>query len=133
MLRWTCTFFFYYFPRFTLCNPKKNPTDTTNSIFQRNMSENVKEKQWPVLCQEMNRVLKPGGYVELVEPDPCHHNQGPVLQAFESFTRQQWQELGLDYDFANAIQGHFEQAGLELVEQRPLDIPIGEWPEEPGM
>ncbi|KAI8137619.1 S-adenosyl-L-methionine-dependent methyltransferase [Fennellomyces sp. T-0311] len=102
-------------------------------IFQRNMSLHVKREQWATLFQEMYRVLKPGGYLELVEPDPCHHNQGPVLQAFETFTRTQWEELGLDYEFVNATKGQFEQVGFELVEQRQLDIPIGEWPEEPEL
>ncbi|KAI9495908.1 S-adenosyl-L-methionine-dependent methyltransferase [Zychaea mexicana] len=99
-------------------------------IFQRNMGPHVKKQQWLALLQEMYRVLKPGGYVELLELDPCHHNPGPVQKTFEEFARSHWEEFELDFEFIGAVKGYLEEAGFELVEQRQVDIPIGEWPEE---
>ncbi|KAI9247697.1 S-adenosyl-L-methionine-dependent methyltransferase [Phascolomyces articulosus] len=99
-------------------------------IFQRNMANHIKKEQWKTLLEEMYRVLKPGGSIELLELDPCHHNPGPVQKTFEEFSRTHWEELELDYDFSNAIKGYLEQVGFEVIEQRQLDIPIGEWPEE---
>lgn len=102
------------------------------SIFMRNMSQHIRQDQWSPLLREMARVLKPGGYIEVIEPDPVYHNPGPVQQAFESFTRNQWSDDHLDFAFADTLSDVFESLGFQILEKRLLDIPIGEWPEEPG-
>ena len=43
------------------------------------------------------------------------------------------QELDLDYEFVGKIKELLEEVGFEVVEEKHLDIPIGEWPEESGM
>lgn len=105
---------------------------TLYSIFQRNMCLNIQKDEWPKVLGEMFRVLKPGGYIELLEPDLWHHNLGPVQQAFQQFYREQCQALELDLEISNSMTGTIEEIGYVEVEKRILDIPIGEWPTEPG-
>lgn len=89
-------------------------------------------QNWQQVIQEMFRVLKPGGYIELLESDLWHHNPGPVQQAFQQFFKDQCKLLDLDLEISNSLAGTIEETGFEHVEKRVLDIPIGEWPSEPG-
>ena len=92
----------------------------------------IKQDQWPKVLEEIFRVLKPGGYVELLEVEVCHHNPGPVQQAFENFFKEQCKELKLDLNFAETMMTHLQELGFVEIEKRVLDIPIGEWPSEGG-
>jgi SAM-dependent methyltransferase len=96
------------------------------------MCLSIQKDQWQKVLEEMFRVLKPGGYIELLEPDLWHHNLGPVQQAFQKFYKEQCQALDLDLEISNSMTGAIEEKGFEEVEKRILDIPIGEWPTEPG-
>lgn len=107
--------------------------NSVDFIFQRNMCLNIQKDEWPKVLGEMFRVLKPGGYIELLEPDLWHHNLGPVQQAFQQFYREQCQALELDLEISNSMTGTIEEIGYEEVEKRILDIPIGEWPTEPEL
>ncbi|KAI8059939.1 S-adenosyl-L-methionine-dependent methyltransferase [Gilbertella persicaria] len=124
-------------------NLRYNQTNITESwpmndnsidfIFQRNMYLSVQKDQWPSLLEEMFRVLKPGGYIELLEAEIWYHNPGPVQQAFQTFFRDQCKELELDLDFAESLSTLLEEKGFESIEKRVLDIPVGEWPTEPEL
>lgn len=92
----------------------------------------IQKDQWPKILEEMFRVLKPGGYIELIESDLWHHNPGPVQQAFQQFFKDQCKLLDLDLEISNSLAGTIEEKGFLDVEKRILDIPIGEWPTEPG-
>ncbi|KAI7856169.1 S-adenosyl-L-methionine-dependent methyltransferase [Circinella umbellata] len=104
--------------------------NTVDLIFQRSMAQHIKRSQWKSLLEEMFRVLKPGGYLELLELDPYCHNPGPVQKTFEEFAKTYWEELDIDFGFIGTIGEQLEQVGFEIQEEKELDIPIGEWPEE---
>lgn len=92
----------------------------------------IQKDQWPKVLEEMFRVLKPGGYIELIESDMWHHNSGPVQIAFQTFYKEQCKLLDLDLEIADSLDAIIVEKGFELVEKRTLDIPIGEWATEPG-
>ncbi|GAA5804816.1 S-adenosyl-L-methionine-dependent methyltransferase [Helicostylum pulchrum] len=107
--------------------------NSVDFIFQRNMYLHIQKDQWPKILEEMFRVLKPGGYIELIESDLWHHNPGPVQQAFQQFFKDQCKLLDLDLEISNSLAGTIEEKGFLDVEKRILDIPIGEWPTEPEL
>ncbi|GAA5813065.1 hypothetical protein MFLAVUS_006532 [Mucor flavus] len=107
--------------------------NSVDFIFQRNMYLHIQKDQWPKILEEMFRVLKPGGYIELIESDLWHHNPGPVQQAFQQFFKDQCKLLDLDLEISNSLAGIIEQKRFVDVEKRILDIPIGEWSTEPEL
>ncbi|KAI8391346.1 uncharacterized protein BYT42DRAFT_556542 [Radiomyces spectabilis] len=73
---------------------------TFDYVFMRFISKGVEVDQWGPLIAELVRVLKPGGWIELVEGDTELHRAGPM-------TRQHHERL------------------IELVESRCLDPNAG--------
>ncbi|KAG1098769.1 hypothetical protein G6F42_017936 [Rhizopus arrhizus] len=127
-------------PAFQHGNPTNLRYNQTNcnssflcSVFQRNMYLHIQKDQWPKVLHEMFRVLKPGGYIELIEADMWHHNPGPVQIAFQTFYKDQCKLLDLDLEIADSLDAIIVEKGFELVEKRALDIPIGEWATEPEL
>lgn len=102
------------------------------SIFQRSMGQVIRKDKWQHVLSEMYRILRPGGYIELVEADLWHHNPGPVQQAFDTFMQEQCTEWGLDFVFTETLSQRIEEAGFDVIEYKVLDIPIGEWPKDSG-
>lgn len=103
-----------------------------NSVFQRNMGQVILKDQWTHVLSEMYRVLKPGGVIELVEADLWHHNPGPVQKAFDEFSQTQCNELGLDFRFTETLSEQLDTIGFKELDKCTIDIPIGEWPQDPG-
>lgn len=92
----------------------------------------IQKEQWPHVLNEMLRVLKPGGTIELVEPDLWHHNPGPVQRAFDEYYQQQCIELGVDFAFTEVIEKEMDTIGFTDLVHRTIDVPIGEWPQDSG-
>ncbi|CAG8520408.1 23509_t:CDS:2 [Cetraspora pellucida] len=54
--------------------------NTFDYVFQRFMSYAYTKDEWPRAIDEIFRVLKPGGFVEFMEPSPFLFDIGPVNQ-----------------------------------------------------
>ncbi|CAG8543971.1 14921_t:CDS:2 [Gigaspora margarita] len=53
--------------------------NTFDYVFQRNLFGAFTEQNWPDVIDELVRVLKPGGFIELSEPSMLH-NAGPATK-----------------------------------------------------
>lgn len=51
--------------------------DTFDYVQQSMAAISYKMEDWPLLLQDMKRVTKPGGYIQLIEPDMYTHQLGP--------------------------------------------------------
>ncbi|KAI8065247.1 S-adenosyl-L-methionine-dependent methyltransferase [Gongronella butleri] len=49
--------------------PLPFPNDSVDYIFQRDMNMSLHQDDWSMLIAEYHRILKPGGWIELMEPD----------------------------------------------------------------
>jgi ubiquinone/menaquinone biosynthesis C-methylase UbiE len=76
--------------RFTVHNVLKGPipfeSNTFDYVEQSITSLAYKSEDWPKVLQELKRVTKPGGYIQLIEPELCLRQLGPF--------GEQWQEHG---------------------------------------
>ncbi|CAG8447820.1 4585_t:CDS:2 [Scutellospora calospora] len=81
-------------------------------IFQRLLFSGYPESKWPFVVDEMVRVLKPGGYLELTEADPSIKQTGPAG------TRLFAGKGGADINACYKLQKYVtEQGNLENIKQ----------------
>ncbi|CAO3658223.1 unnamed protein product [Rhizopus stolonifer] len=105
-------------------------SNSIDFVFQRSMGHVISEQHWNQLLNEIYRVLKPEGRVELIESDLWHHNPGPMQKAFHEFLETQYSDNGIDFKITEKIPKEIEAVGFQQIEHRSLDIPIGEWPQD---
>lgn len=55
------------------------PENTFDYVRMSNMNTCLKDHQWDAVLREMVRVLKPGGYIELMECDMTYSHSGPMF------------------------------------------------------
>ncbi|RUS21692.1 S-adenosyl-L-methionine-dependent methyltransferase [Endogone sp. FLAS-F59071] len=58
------------------------PDATFDFVFQRTMAMSFTKEQWATVMKEILRVLKPGGWIQLVECDVVPHSTGTATSEF---------------------------------------------------
>ena len=98
-------------------------------VHQRFLSSGIPLAEWPGVVAELVRVTRPGGWVELVEPMVKPQRLGPATQRLGDLLLGQVAALGLDTANVvfDSLDGYLREAGLEAVERREVELPIGEW------
>ncbi|KJZ70088.1 hypothetical protein HIM_10515 [Hirsutella minnesotensis 3608] len=77
-------------------------------------------------------LVKPGGWIELLEQDHNPPNPGAFERA-ESMIREIFTVNGFGYDYPLRIKGWLEDAGMEDVRQEVIDVPVGALNPSPEM
>lgn len=79
-----------------------------------------------VVVKNLVELAKPGGWLELVELDlDVADGQGPALRDFLRLLKELFTLGGMGGNFAVKLRGLLEEAGLENVEERVVEIPAG--------
>ncbi|GHO41898.1 class I SAM-dependent methyltransferase [Ktedonospora formicarum] len=82
---------------------------------------------WPSVVQELIRVTRPGGWVELVEPDLTLRNPGPETVRLLQLVGHSCETRGLDVTIGKKLSSFLQNAGLTNVIERKISIPMGSW------
>ena len=69
-------------------------------------------------------LVKPGGWIELIEQDHNQPNPGAFAKA-EGVLREIFTVAGSGYDYPLKMKGWLEDAGIEDVHQEIFDVPVG--------
>jgi SAM-dependent methyltransferase len=98
-------------------------------VHQRLMASSaIPEAAWPGAVAELVRVTAPGGWVELVEVVMEVQPAGPATRRLVDMVRQVGRSFGLDMEaIVRSLGRQLGDAGMTAVEQRDLEVPIGEW------
>ncbi|KAG2183029.1 hypothetical protein INT44_006010 [Umbelopsis vinacea] len=136
--------------------------NSVDFVFQRDMNRVLLKSNWDHILREMYRVTQPGGVLEILESgkanwlyysiengrrgqiktprvidrfttDFFHYNAGPVQAHADEFFKAQCEHIGRDCDLADHLAADLINVGFINVEQKSLDIPVGEWPSDPNL
>jgi SAM-dependent methyltransferase len=104
-------------------------SDRFDFVHQRALISGVPVSSWPSVCLDLVRVVRPGGWVELVECPPWFESAGPVTTRLCEMLQRLLVARGLDSDgsVVAALDDHLDRAGLVDVRRRELDLRVGEW------
>ncbi|KAI8085154.1 S-adenosyl-L-methionine-dependent methyltransferase [Halteromyces radiatus] len=92
------------------------------------------KEQWKILCKEMNRILKRGGYFELRDVNPIMKHAGPIAhEGFKRYPQIMKELLGVDVDWYAHMCDYMERYGSMIdIHYKEIRIPIG-WSGPPSL
>jgi SAM-dependent methyltransferase len=108
--------------------------DSFDYTHQRLMVTALPLTTWPRVIEDIVRVTRPGGWVELVESGDEIEPRGPATNRLLELARQLAAAYGLDAaaSVCHVLDDYLRGAGAEAVDKRTLSVPIGEWGERVG-
>jgi ubiquinone/menaquinone biosynthesis C-methylase UbiE len=107
--------------------------DTIDFTHQRFLVGAIPTQDWPRVVQELARVTRPGGWIELLEFSITIANAGPVTEQLYKWLQDICLSRGIDLTRAEEIDMLLTQAGLRQVRQQPIDVPLGAWDTQVGV
>ncbi|KAJ2957242.1 hypothetical protein NQZ79_g7040 [Umbelopsis isabellina] len=143
--------------------------NSVDFLFQRDMNNVLLQSDWKHILQEIYRVVRPGGVIELLEQgklglhhimqdfllfslflcwthpkewiahkirfttDLSHHNAGPTIHRANEYYKAECEQTGRDITLSAHLTDMLSNVGFVRIEQKNMDIPVGEWPSDTGL
>ncbi|KAF9111551.1 hypothetical protein BGX27_004773 [Mortierella sp. AM989] len=101
--------------------------NTFDFVYQRFMILAYPAKDWPFIVQELVRVTKPGGIIELTEMPIVSNANGPELAKVMEVLEQGCLSKGLDTKVAKKLDVLLRDAGVSDINSCHTSIPVGAW------
>ncbi|KAJ3064661.1 hypothetical protein HDU98_011955 [Podochytrium sp. JEL0797] len=100
--------------------------NTFDYVHQRMIFIGIPKNKWTQVVQELIRVTKPGGFVELVEFDLQSFNSGPASKAIMEPMSAAMESRGIDSLAGMHLYDNVVAAGnLINIGSKPVSIPVG--------
>ncbi len=96
-------------------------------VHQRFFIFAIPQIRWQQLVNELVRVTRRGGWVELIEVNPTFQHMGPETAHVLHLVVQAAQQLGLDPAISQHIGTLLSTAGLKRVGTSTQLVPLGNW------
>ncbi len=98
-------------------------------VHQRFLTAGIPLASWSALLQELFRVTRPGGWVELGEALARIEPAGPATTRLTELAHRLGRPRGLDTTgvIVGELHERLRRVGAVEVRTRPVDLPIGEW------
>ncbi|KAF9901902.1 hypothetical protein BX616_002101 [Lobosporangium transversale] len=116
------------FIQHNILNPLPFPDNTFDFVYQRLLVAGLTHENWIFVLKELERVTKPGGWIELVEIDGIGGNNGPCTAKIWNWidkalsTRGVNCLIGRDIGYGNMLK----QANVVNVKEEVLRLPTGD-------
>ncbi|KAI8055374.1 hypothetical protein BDF22DRAFT_732629 [Syncephalis plumigaleata] len=117
-----CTYVTYNFD-----GPMPFSDNSFDYIHQRSIATFLTTSAWNDLLTDIYRVLRPGGYIELVERDMLPSNVGLCTAQLTQQVGEVMRERGMDVNMARRLDVALELHGFEEVHKIDVDVPVGAW------
>ncbi|CAG8473823.1 3681_t:CDS:2 [Acaulospora colombiana] len=97
-------------------------------VYQRFLGISLTEVQWKVkVIPELVRVLKPGGWIEIMEYDLIWFSLGPKTNVMLTKLKNKLQEYGINVIMSRKISELLKANNVHNVETISKSIPLGDW------
>ncbi|KAH6866128.1 hypothetical protein B0T10DRAFT_534374 [Thelonectria olida] len=107
--------------------PSWNWASTFDIVHQRLLIWGIKASEWPQVISNLVAILKPGGYIQLVEAewidprDPADAVKRPQLRKHAALQEWSTASFGMDIHIAYKLGSLLKEAGLEDVSKIQFD------------
>ncbi|BCL79787.1 class I SAM-dependent methyltransferase [Ktedonobacteria bacterium brp13] len=116
--------------RFQQCDIFKGipfPPYSFDFVHQRFLIFALPVNRWSPVIQEIKRVTRPGGWIELTDPDLTFNNQGPETAKLMNWISQASWKRDMDITIGGKLGFLMQSAGLVNVTVKKVPIPLGDW------
>ena len=117
----------YQFQRGNLLDGLPFASKQFDYVHQRLLVAGIPTALWPSVIRDLQRVIHPGGYLELVEMGTTFHQAGPATTQFLEWWASISATRGIDASKLSGIGTLLEHAGCSQVQTRTEVIPVGSW------
>ena len=100
---------------------------TFDYVHQRLLVGAIPAMKWPGMIQELLRVSRPGGWVELLESGEGYHNLGPAQTYLKEAWNKNIAKVGFDLSLMPHLDTMLIEAGLRHVKMEKIQMPLGTW------
>src|SRR5262245_33019226 len=103
--------------------------DRFDFVHQRLMFSGVPVESWPALVRDLVRIVRPGGWVELVEGATEFLPVTPAMEQVTEMLLRLARAHGLDSTSMvfRSLDSYLTSAGATGVERHTIALPLGEW------
>ncbi len=96
-------------------------------VHQRHLGTALPIRKWPFIIKELQRVTRPGGWVELAEYSPNLERAGPAAIRVASWIAQACEHHHINTRFALYLEVMLRETGFINVATRQQALPVGSW------
>ncbi|KAF9186804.1 hypothetical protein BGZ51_001600 [Haplosporangium sp. Z 767] len=116
------------FIQHNILSPLPFPDNTFDFVYQRLLIAGLKPDDWVKVLAELERVTKPGGWIELVEVDGVGGDNGPYTAKIWSWVDQALSARGINCQIGRepGLVPLLKQAKVVNVKQEVLRLPTGD-------
>ncbi|RKP13856.1 hypothetical protein BJ684DRAFT_5126, partial [Piptocephalis cylindrospora] len=102
-------------------------------IHQRDASLTLPFTKWQPLLREFQRMLKPGGWIELAEADSLLRSVGPAGERVNAWMLLAAGRRGIDMAVPRDLAVMCKDVGFVDIKLQRYATPVGDWGGTPGM
>lgn len=103
------------------------PDQQFSFTHQRLLVAAIPTIHWPAVVQELVRVTRPGGWIELLEIGDTVQNAGPATRSLLTWMTDISKELGFEMEILHHLGDLLKQAGCQAIESQDIPVPLGNW------
>ena len=103
------------------------PNASFDYVHQRLLFFAIPSDRWQFVLDELVRVTRPGGWVEVVEGRYGYEPMGPAAQHISDVMLSAMQQRGIDPRASEHLDTYLRNAGLHQVQTRIIKLPVGDW------
>lgn len=103
------------------------PDASFDFTHQRLLFFAIPSDRWQFVLDELARVTRPGGWVEVVEGRYGYEPMGPAAQRIADVMLSAMLQRGIDPRNSNNLARYLESAGLRPAQTRTVKLPVGAW------
>ncbi|KAI8640016.1 S-adenosyl-L-methionine-dependent methyltransferase [Parasitella parasitica] len=101
-------------------------------VFQRFLVMALPTEQYIRSVEEMKRLLKPGGAIEILELVNEYTNAGPAFKKINNWINEALAARNMDSYVADKISTYLANTGYQDIKDIGYHVPIGAWGGDPG-
>jgi ubiquinone/menaquinone biosynthesis C-methylase UbiE len=94
---------------------------------QRLLVAAIPARSWPGVVQELVRVTRPGGWIELVEASDVFQPAGPATRRLLQWLAESSRARGFEAEILRRLGELLQQAGCVEVSSLDISVPVGRW------